>query len=147
MRLQALGLLQSLRWSQSSLLIRSPLVKIAAAVPMVGYIILYGDAFNDMFNFSSALGAEYLLFDPVLKVRMLYYGGLLIGASLLLYLWRCPTICKRIFSSFDAKDEFMRVGGASDLTFENSDVFDDEDRLKVWFKTASLLATDEGDCL
>ena len=101
-------------------------MRIAAAVPTIGYFVLYGDAFSEMFSFTDTLGAEYLIFSASEKVRMLYYGGILIGAALLIYLWRCPAICKRVHSTHEAKDEFMRLGGASDLVFDNKFVFDDE---------------------
>ena len=102
-------------WSVSGVLIRSPLVRLAAAVPTIGYFVLYGDAFREMFDFTASFGAEYLLFSAQTKVRLVYYGGVMIGLALLLYIWRCPDICKRLFSEIDAKTEYTSVGSAGDV--------------------------------
>lgn len=105
-----------MHWSRTSSLVRSPLVRLAAAVPTVGYFVLYGDAFADMFSFTDKLGSEYLFLSAQMKVRMLYYGGLCIGVALLIYLWRCPEICKRNQTKHEAHDEFVRIGGSTFIT-------------------------------
>ncbi len=110
------------KWSHASFLVRSPLVRIAATVPMAGYIILFGDAFDGafgkLFDFTGALGSSHLLFSSEWKLRMVYYGGLIIGASLLIYILRCPSLSKRNHSDTEAIDEFNRTGIINDLLVE-----------------------------
>ena len=105
------GLRERLTWSNSTFLIKSPLVRIAATVPLLGYVILYGDAFSEIefFSFTDRLGADGFLFDSQTKVRMLYYGGLCILISFLIYLAACPRMCKRLASVEEARDEGSRA--------------------------------------
>ena len=108
-------LADQLKWSNSAFLIRSPVVRLAAAVPMLGYVVLYGDAFADLFDFTDSLGGEYLLFNAQLKARLVYYGSILIALALLIYRCRCPAICRRLNSKHDARDEYSRIGTIRDL--------------------------------
>jgi hypothetical protein len=104
-----------MNWTKASKLVRSPIVRLAAAVPTVGYFILYGDAFAGMLDFTDSLGASHFILPADVKLRMLYYGGFLIGAALIAYLWKCPDYCKRIPNIKLAEDEFLRTGGVDDL--------------------------------
>jgi len=104
-----------MQWSHSSFLIRSPLVRAAALVPTLGYVLLYGGVFSDLFDFTGALGEHAWTLSPSTKVRFLYYGGLMVLFALGLYLWRCPEICKRLHSYEQARDEFSRIGSPHDI--------------------------------
>lgn len=103
-------------WSRAAILVRSPIARLAASVPLLGYLVLYGDQFQGIFSFSEgALKTEVLWLDTAARTRLLYYGALLIAIAVGIYLFRCPDICRRHKNHQLAVDEFVRIGSSEDI--------------------------------
>ncbi|MEL8055762.1 MAG: hypothetical protein AAGK66_06390 [Pseudomonadota bacterium] len=110
-------------WEKASIIIKSPLVRLAAVVPTLGYVVLYGDQFSSLLEFTKAFDGREGLFSASEKSRMLYYGGLLIFCALVVYLLRCPAICKRNDNLYEALDEYARIGTEKQIRQANIAAF------------------------
>lgn len=88
-------------WSWISKVIQSPLFRASSLVPVVGYMIIYGDAFRDWFTFDS-LG-EVAFLSPSARLRLLYWGGVLMLIATTVHSLFCPRLIKR----FPDEDEYL----------------------------------------
>jgi len=80
-------------WTGITKLIQSPAFRASSFLPVVGYMILYGDAFQGWFEFS-VLGDDLIL-SSSLRLHFLYWGGILIFAATMLHIKFCPSLIKR----------------------------------------------------
>ena len=81
--------------------IHSLVFRESSFLPIAGYLILYGDAFQSWFQFS-VLGQEWL-FTTSVRLHLLYWGGVFIFAAAILHISFCPGLVKR----FPDQDEYV----------------------------------------
>ena len=85
-------------------LARTRLPQIASLIPILGYAVLWGDAFQEVvMRFELALGSSMLL-DPITRIRLLYFGSTLMLFGLIIYWWRCP----RPIQQFATRREYIQ---------------------------------------
>lgn len=101
-------------WSNVSIIPRSQFGRAVATIPIAGYAILFSEYGTHTLDFESSLGID-LWFNANQRARIIYYGGLIMLASCILYYRYCPNIIKRNFSSFHSRDEFSRIGTRNDI--------------------------------
>ena len=92
-------------WTWITKVIQSPVFRISSFLPVVGYMILYGDAFQGWFRFS-VLGDELVL-SPSLRLHFLYWGGILIFAATAIQAFFCPALIKRFPDQDAYVDNFI----------------------------------------
>ena len=80
-------------WSTLRRLITNNAIKYTAAIPVVGYLILFNDQISHSLQFNEITGGTgTLILDAATRLQFLYFGliGLTAGGA---WLWmRCPTI-------------------------------------------------------
>jgi len=66
--------------------------KLALTVPVIGYLILFNDKISELFIFTEIANEDTLLFglSGVQRLRLIYFGLILLGASNFIYLIKKP---------------------------------------------------------
>lgn len=77
------------KWSHAAFLARTRLPLIASLVPVLGYAVLWSDAFNQSIMRLEALGHRQW-FDPLTRIEFLYTGGVMVLAGMIVFWLRCP---------------------------------------------------------
>lgn len=103
----------TLPWRTVATILSSPFVRVAALVPLVGYLIIYGDAFQDWFNLSS-IGSSLFL-SGELRLRLFYYGGLMVLTATMIYWLAAPSLIKRFTDETQLRDYFFTSARPSDI--------------------------------
>lgn len=103
------------KWSYLSAIVRSPFAKVITIIPILGYIIIYGESFRDWFDFSVSIGDSILILNADQRSRYVYYGAIILLLSWAIYYLFAPTQCKRHGNAENAADEYTRIGTASDI--------------------------------
>jgi hypothetical protein len=88
-------------WSRIRGIGNSPAVRVAAAIPFVGYIILLNDRLADFMTVYPALSV-FSTATPPWNLICLYFGSFLTGLGAIVYAIRCPDFLKRyaIFAEY-----------------------------------------------
>ncbi|AXE63568.1 hypothetical protein BBF93_04550 [Hyphomonas sp. CACIAM 19H1] len=107
-------------WRASGLILRSPLVRIVAIIPAIGYAILYSDQLAEFLRDQQTLGGD-LLFDAQLRMHLLYLGAIFILIAWAIYAARCPETVKRFNRPADYVDEVLRLQTPSAMMLAASD--------------------------
>ncbi|VXC83939.1 membrane hypothetical protein [Oceanicaulis sp. 350] len=97
-------------WKTSALIIKSPVIKVTSAIPLLGYILLYSEQTNQIFDLIPSLSGHGLI-DSDLKANFIYWGAILLLLSIILFYILALKVIKRFsydeeysseeFSSFD----------------------------------------------
>lgn len=77
------------KWSYASALTRTRLPQFASLVPILGYAVLWGDAFQTWVMRFSVFGPP-LLFSTLTRIYLLYLGGVCILVGLVIFWLFCP---------------------------------------------------------
>lgn len=102
-----------LPWRRIEVVLASPFVRVTALIPVIGYLIVYGDAFQDWFKPSSIGGSLFLSGD--LRLRFLYYGGLMVIFALIIYWLFAPALIRRFKDELHLRDYFYASGMPADI--------------------------------
>ncbi len=86
--------LNVLRWSIVSGLMKNKIPQAAAIIPVAGYAILWSDSFEGLMKFQESLN-HYAWFTTQSRLYFIYFGALLLTASLVLHWLRCPKFIRR----------------------------------------------------
>ena len=99
-------------WRVVSLVLSSPIVKASVLVPLVGYLLIYSSGENGAphppWLNTLGLSGEPFWFSADAKLRMMYYGGILIMSAILVYWWKCPDQIKNHSTASEARSSFVR---------------------------------------
>jgi hypothetical protein len=82
-----------LRWSLISKFMKTRISQAAAAIPLIGYALLWSQEFSDYFVLRSVLG-DGIWFDTTDRLLLIYFGSLLLAAAWAVYLFFCPALLK-----------------------------------------------------
>lgn len=91
-------------WRTIAVVLNSPVTKAVALIPVFGYLIIFNQEITCWLN-RSILG-EWYVFSPIMKFRLVYYGGLSLVVALLIYNILCPRALKRYASCEDAVEAY-----------------------------------------
>ena len=84
------------RWEMVDGLSNNEISKIAAAIPLIGYIIIFNDTFLSSAGYEiisgSAEGIDYFLFETLTKLRMSFWGAIFLLLSLILFRIFAPEV-------------------------------------------------------
>lgn len=80
-------------WNKVKNSVQSPLFKTVSIVPIVGYLIIYGDQFQNWFDLS-VIGEDLWLTGEA-RLRLLYYGGVCMVLAMIGQFLFCPLIIKQ----------------------------------------------------
>lgn len=83
------------RWSQVAILARTRLPQLISLVPLLGYAVLWGGAFDSWMMQFHALGS--LWFTPLTRIYLLYVGSVGVLAGMLVYWLCCPRPVQTFF--------------------------------------------------
>jgi len=86
-------------WSTVTRFVQTPFFRAVGLIPVLGYFILYGEAFQSWFNLSSISTFEIL--DGQARLRLVYFGSIFMLIALGLNAAFCPYIVKRFQSPND----------------------------------------------
>ncbi len=96
MRSKWQGFTYNFAWSDYIGFFDGWLSRVAMAVPIIGYLIIFNDttvgyiSFNEITNKTDVL----FYFEGVTRLRFLYFGLVFLGAANLIYRWRRPWVHK-----------------------------------------------------
>ena len=91
-----------LRWSFVNQLMRLRISQAAAAIPILGYALLWSQKLSEWLVLQEALGSNGgIWFNVVDRLMLLYVGSVLLTLSWLIYLFRCPSPIKESTSLDD----------------------------------------------
>ena len=93
-------------WSSISGWLSSPIFKVVGSLPIVGYLVLYSEAFDNWFELIG-IGEDLFLSGPI-RLRMLYYGGVLMLLALGLNQVLSPKVTRRFRSDDDFVEHVAR---------------------------------------
>jgi len=79
---------------------RHPLSRSALYMLPVGYLILWSDAFSELFRFSK-LGPEYLWLSTDVRLYLVYFGALFVALGTAIVFVHGPSVCRKFESSGD----------------------------------------------
>lgn len=120
-------------WHRLAVFVSSPVFRSIALLPILGYLILYGDAFQGWFELSSIGEDLFLTGDQ--RLRSLYYGGIAMVVSMGGFALRCPSVVKRYPSNWEyisteaSMEDYRKVENAlCDLAFGDTPRGVDVDR-------------------
>lgn len=102
-----------LDWQTAGLLLSSPLVRTAALLPFIGYLIVFSSEMKGWLDFG-ALG-EPFLFPAEMKLRYAYYGGAWVIVAYCMYALRCPQLLKDFKTAAELHEAPTRVGATDEL--------------------------------
>lgn len=92
-------------WEWITQVVQSPVFRTSSLLPIVGYMIIYGEAFQGWFEFKG-LG-EMLLLSASDRLRCLYWGGICMLISTSLHWGFCPRLIKRFPARSACVDNFV----------------------------------------
>lgn len=103
----------SLDWTSAGYLLKSPLVKTAALIPIFGYLIVFSSEVQSWLDLG-ALGTQ-LFISPELKLRFVYYGGVLVIGAFVIYATRCPSLIKQYKNEHELHSAPTLVSASDDI--------------------------------
>jgi len=87
----ALG--HGVRWSRMARFMRTRISQAAAAIPLIGYALLWSQKLSEYLALQVSLGGGY--FTITTRLLCLYFGAHFLAAAWVVYLWWCPRVIKR----------------------------------------------------
>lgn len=102
-----------LDWGSAKFLLASPLVRTAALLPLIGYLIIFSSEVSSWLDFET-LGEPFFI-PHEWKLRLVYYGGVLVIAAFCVYHARCPRFLKLHDSEDQLRDAPTRSGSVTEL--------------------------------
>ena len=100
-------------WKLAGYLLSSPLVRSAALLPVFGYLIVFSTEVQGWLDMG-VLGQQFVL-SHELKLRLLYYGGVLVVVGLVIYALRCPPLIKKYKDESELHLAPTRVSASDEL--------------------------------
>lgn len=95
-----------IRWSNAKLIADSRLPQASAFIPAIGYALLWSDQFEDLLGSQRLLGPSLL--PPILKIRLLWWGAVLMTIGWFIYRYCCPPQVRRTGNPEDyVREQFM----------------------------------------
>lgn len=83
-------------WSDYVVLFDGWVARCAVTVPIVGYLILFNDSISEHLSFNKLAHENLISFglSSATRLKLIYFGLILLGAANLLYRWRSPFVFK-----------------------------------------------------
>ena len=95
-----------IRWSYAKMIADSRLPQVAAFIPAIGYALLWSDPFRDLLGSQTLLGPSIV--PPVCKIRLLWWGAVLMTIGWFIYRFWCPTEVRRAGDSAEyVREQFL----------------------------------------
>lgn len=92
------------RWSRVAQLMRLRISQAAAAIPFLGYALLWSEKLKESLALQAALGpGDGLWTDTSGRLWLLYLGSILLTLAWAIYLFRCP----RVIKEYDFVDDYL----------------------------------------
>jgi hypothetical protein len=80
-------------WTKARFIANSRLPQASAFIPVIGYALLWGDELGNLAEFSKL--DPGLWFDPITRLRLVYWGAIAMTIGWFLYLVWCPKVIRR----------------------------------------------------
>ena len=111
-----------INWEHSAAILKSPVLRSAALLPLIGYLILLSESVATSLKF---VGLDRtILFETEVKLHLLYYGGVLVLLSLFQYWIFCPQTNKRFANVHLLRDKFVRSGSIREVGSAVREIFE-----------------------
>ena len=121
-----------LTWRFLWALVGSPIFRVIGVLPIIGYFILYGDAFQNWFELN-ALGADLFLTGQD-RLRLVYYGGVLLVLGSLLSGLFCPREVQKFEDDIEYMDFFGKGGRPYLVIKAIQDFHNYQSTFKFWYR-------------
>jgi hypothetical protein len=91
------------RWSDYVSLFDGWIARCSMAVPIIGYLILFNDSISQHLSFNNLANENLVWFglSSILRLKLIYFGLIFLGAANIIYRWRRPFVFKIGTNRFD----------------------------------------------
>jgi hypothetical protein len=79
----------------------------AAAIPLIGYALLWSEKLKEYFGLQEQLGDGWLTTTD--RLLAIYYGALILTAAWIIFVWRCPPFIRKHASAEDYIAQQMQI--------------------------------------
>lgn len=86
-------ILKQINWPTAARLAQHPLTRSALLMLSVGYLVLWSDAFSELFRFQEQL-STYGFFKTETRLRLVYFGAISVVFGIVIFEYYCPFVCK-----------------------------------------------------
>lgn len=76
-------------WTWSSIIVRSPLARSAAAIPLLGYLLLYSTEIRNYIDIVDVLPTPNII-NPEMRINLIYWGSVFVAISVAIFYIFCP---------------------------------------------------------
>lgn len=107
-------------WHKLDTLANGPLVRLAIAIPLVGYLVIFNDAILQNLSFIQLTGRETpFIFETKTRLRMIYFGLIFLALGNIWYLYRRPGVLTLAISP----DEYVHFGIKNFVIYDFVQIF------------------------
>lgn len=102
-------------WSFPASILRSPVLRIVALIPALGYTVLYSNQLHQFLDDTEVLGRA-AIFSQLERMHLLFFGAMLVLVAFVIYLVACPEQVRRFKYAEDYANENLTLRRRHSLT-------------------------------
>ena len=110
-----------LNWARLCMALDTRASQVLVAIPIVGYILIFNDQISSFFEFDRITNGGTLIFSTLERLRLLYFGLIILGGATLWLRLRCPT---EILEN-PSKSDFVREKLSELSVYEIARIYND----------------------
>ena len=99
------------QWSSFGFLFHGNLARVSAFIPLFGYLILFNDGISQHLTFENLapVGMKTAVLSSASRLRLVYFGLILLGIAELIYILRRPNVMKLGKDFYSYKDRILSL--------------------------------------